>query len=85
MNNTHSGGGILRASALYNKPGKPPGKLGISKALLYNMVGRGEFPRPLCLTQGGRSKGWPESQVDEWMKNLKSAVVKSDAGREVAS
>jgi predicted DNA-binding transcriptional regulator AlpA len=79
--NIQSGARILRASDLYNKPGKTPGKIGVSKAHLYSMVGRGEFPRPRCLTENGRCKGWPEAQVDEWMMNLRTSAVKSGASQ----
>jgi prophage regulatory protein len=37
---------------------------GLSKATVYRLIQRGEFPRPLQLSQG--AVGWPASAIREW-------------------
>jgi prophage regulatory protein len=43
-------------------------KLGVSGAKLFDMVAKGQFPRPFSIVPGGRAKGWVESTVDDWIK-----------------
>lgn len=40
-------------------------KIGLCKASIYNRIARGTFPKPVSL--GGRSVGWIESDLDEWI------------------
>lgn len=38
---------------------------GIGRSRLYDLLGRGEFPRPIRL--GPASVGWIEAEVTEWI------------------
>ena len=40
-------------------------KTGRGRASIYADIGKGEFPEPISL--GGRSVGWLESEVDQWI------------------
>jgi prophage regulatory protein len=40
----------------------------LSRTEIYNRVKRGEFPKPIKL--GRRSNAWPESAIEDWIKNL---------------
>jgi len=40
-------------------------KVGLSRSSIYRRMETNEFPRPVSL--GGRSKGWIDSEVDEWI------------------
>lgn len=40
-------------------------RVGLSRAYVYAMAARGEFPAPLKL--GPRAAGWLESEVDAWV------------------
>lgn len=39
---------------------------GLSRSTIYLRVAEGTFPRPVHL--GGRSVGWLESEVEEWVE-----------------
>ncbi len=39
---------------------------GLARSTIYKLVGLGEFPKPVPLV--GRSVGWVESEVQEWIK-----------------
>ena len=40
-------------------------KIGLCKATIYNRIAMGTFPKPVSL--GGRSVGWLESALDQWI------------------
>ena len=40
-------------------------KTGLARSTVYKNINAGTFPRPIGL--GGRSVGWIESDVDEWI------------------
>ena len=40
-------------------------RTGLSRSTLYERVAEGSFPQPIHL--GGRSVGWLESEVDQWI------------------
>lgn len=40
-------------------------KIGLCKASIYNRIALGTFPKPVSL--GGRSVGWIESDLDQWI------------------
>jgi prophage regulatory protein len=40
---------------------------GFSKASIYRMMARGEFPRPA--KRAGRSVRWLQSEVQQWVRN----------------
>jgi prophage regulatory protein len=44
--------------------------IGLSRSTIYDMVERGDFPKPIKL--GARAIGWREFAVDEWITNRKS-------------
>jgi len=40
---------------------------GLARSTIYKLIGEGEFPRSVPLV--GRSVGWVESEVHEWIKS----------------
>lgn len=38
---------------------------GLSRSTIYDLMSRGEFPRPIKLTP--RIVAWPESRISEWL------------------
>ncbi|UWQ14196.1 AlpA family phage regulatory protein [Aliiroseovarius sp. M344] len=44
---------------------------GLSSTTLYDMMNRGDFPRPVRIAK--RAVAWPESVLSEWFENLPSA------------
>jgi len=44
---------------------------GLSRTTIYNMMSRGEFPRPVRLTR--KAVGWPESVIEAWLKSRSQA------------
>ena len=46
-------------------------KLQVSSSKLYLMVATGLFPPPFPIVPGGRSKGWLEADVDQWILEQK--------------
>jgi prophage regulatory protein len=49
-------------------------KLCVSSAKLFDMVARGQFPRPFPIAPGGRAVGFLESDVDQWILERKAAA-----------
>jgi prophage regulatory protein len=45
---------------------------GLSRAMLYKLIGRGEFPKPMPLA--GTRVFWLESDVRRWMKERLEAA-----------
>ncbi|ELL1155125.1 TPA: AlpA family transcriptional regulator [Pseudomonas aeruginosa] len=39
---------------------------GLARSTIYRLIGEGEFPRPVPLV--GRSVGWLESEIQQWIK-----------------
>lgn len=48
-------------------------KIQISSAKLFDMVSRGQFPKPFILVPGGRAVGWLESDVTSWILERKES------------
>ncbi len=48
-------------------------KLQISSAKLFDMVARGQFPKPFSLIPGGRAVGWVEADIDTWILSRKQS------------
>ncbi|ELK4798151.1 AlpA family transcriptional regulator [Pseudomonas aeruginosa] len=46
---------------------------GLGRSTIYKLISAGEFPRPVPLV--GRSVGWVESEVHEW---IKARIVQRD-------
>lgn len=40
-------------------------RTGLSKASIYRLIARGDFPQPLALSL--RATGWKVADVDEWI------------------
>jgi len=46
--------------------------IGLSRSALYELISRGEFPRPVRL--GKRAVGWRASEVAAWIETRQSSV-----------
>lgn len=44
--------------------------LSVSKAILYDWVRAGKFPKPIKL--GQRAAGWTLEQIEQWLKERQS-------------
>ena len=44
----------------------------ISKSVLYEMMGRGEFPRPVRISR--RAVGWPQQDIHDWLDSRPTAT-----------
>lgn len=44
---------------------------GLSRSTIYNMMDKGEFPRPIRLTR--KAVGWSESAIAEWLESREAA------------
>ena len=49
-------------------------KVGVSKGKLFDMIAKGQFPKPFPLVPGGRSVGFLESDIDAWILSRKEAA-----------
>ncbi|EOZ4878960.1 AlpA family transcriptional regulator [Pseudomonas aeruginosa] len=38
---------------------------GLGRSTIYKLIGSGEFPRPVPIV--GRSVGWVESEIQDWI------------------
>lgn len=54
-------------------------KLQVSSSKLYDMVARGQFPKPFSLVPNGRSVGWIERDIDQWILERKKLADKGGA------
>ena len=45
-----------------------PAKVGFAPSTIYELVAKGEFPRPFKILPSGRAAGWFESTIDEWLQ-----------------
>ncbi len=50
-------------------------KLQVSSAKLFDMIARGQFPKPFTLVPNGRAVGWLEHEVDQWILDRKGAAL----------
>ncbi len=46
--------------------------VGVSKSVLYEMIGREQFPRPVRISL--RAVGWHQREIDEWLESLPQAT-----------
>lgn len=60
---------ILKLQALISKTG-------LSKSSVYQRISDGTFPEQISL--GGRSVGWIESEIDDWLKQQVELSRKSE-------
>ena len=44
---------------------------GLSRSAIYDMMDRGEFPRPVRITR--KAVAWPESKLAEWLEQRPAA------------
>ncbi len=42
-------------------------KTGLSRSVAYDLMGKGEFPRPAKVYSGARANVWPEAEIDAWI------------------
>ena len=54
-------------------------RLKVSSAKLFDMVAKGQFPKPFKIVPGGRAVGWLESDVDEWVLDRKATLTQEAA------
>lgn len=43
-------------------------RTGLSRSVVYDLMGKGEFPRPAKLYSGARANVWPEIEIDRWIE-----------------
>ena len=62
-----------------------PAFVGLGRTQVDELIKRGEFPKPISLSDGGRAVGWLEDEIASWQR---SRLAKRDGGerqdREVA-
>ena len=46
---------------------------GLSKSYIYQLVSAGKFPKPVNIVPGGKSVGWVEHEVQEWITSRMDA------------
>jgi predicted DNA-binding transcriptional regulator AlpA len=46
-----------------------PQFVGLRRTQISELITKGEFPRPISLSDGGRSKGWLEHELLAWQQN----------------
>lgn len=49
-------------------------RLNISRAKLFDMCAKGEFPKPFPIIPGGRAVGWLEQDVEAWIVGRRDAA-----------
>lgn len=50
-------------------------KLNVSGAKLFDMIAKGQFPKPFTIVPGGRAVGWLEADVDSWIISRSAEVT----------
>lgn len=53
-------------------------RAGLGRTSLYELIGRGEFPRPYPLSETGRAVAWLEAEVDGWICSRVAAARRKD-------
>ncbi|MEL6794651.1 MAG: AlpA family phage regulatory protein [Pseudomonadota bacterium] len=46
---------------------------GLKKSQIYALMREGDFPSPVAISQ--RSRGWPSSEIAEWIEARKEARI----------
>ncbi len=49
-------------------------RLKLSPSHIFALIARGDFPKPFVLVPGGRSVGWVEADICQWVLDRKSAA-----------
>jgi len=52
-----------------HRRGQVEARTGLSRSTIYEMMARGEFPRPIRL--GKRAVGWSEAAISDWLNSRK--------------
>ena len=45
---------------------------GLRRTQIAELIKRGEFPRPIRLSEGGRAKAWLEDELITWQRQRRS-------------
>jgi prophage regulatory protein len=45
-----------------------PAYAGLKRTQIFELIKRGEFPRPIKLSERGRAKAWLEDEVLSWQR-----------------
>ncbi len=53
-------------------------QVNLSRATIYKMIRRGEFPRPLQI--GQRSVGWPTNEISDWLHSRPHTTPRTGPG-----
>lgn len=64
MFNTAQGGAYMATSILRLPAVKT--RTGLARSTIYLRIAEGTFPKPVAL--GGRSVGWVESEIQQWVE-----------------
>ena len=77
--------GLMNASRPYRliRERDLPAYAGLKRTQISELIKRGEFPRPIKLSDGGRAKAWLEDELLLWQRQrlaLRDAARK-DANR----
>jgi len=43
-------------------------RTGLSRSSIYLRMSENSFPKPISLGKGGRSVGWIESEIEDWLQ-----------------
>ena len=46
---------------------------GLSRSTIYDLMAKGEFPRPVKLTQ--KAVAWPESAIVDWLSQRQQSAA----------
>lgn len=46
--------------------GAVTGRTGLSRSSIYYLIGKGEFPRPICV--GARAVAWIDDEINRWIE-----------------
>lgn len=46
---------------------------GLSRSTIYDLMSRGQFPRPIKLT--GKAVAWPESAIVAWLQSRQNIAA----------
>jgi predicted DNA-binding transcriptional regulator AlpA len=69
MRKTQTKAGLLRIIRL----SELPAYVGLQRTQIDELIKLGEFPRPIKLSESGRSKGWLEQELVAWQQERISA------------
>lgn len=73
-------GGLNMTTTILRLP-EVKSRTGLARSTIYLRVAENAFPAPISL--GGRSVGWLESEIDEWVEHC--IMTSRPSGTEVSS